>query len=64
MSLFSCTRAREHDSNKFKAKNMPFCSMELGCGSSWMEDHPLSIEFKNYLEIVKYRDDLSGQQNP
>lgn len=43
---------------------MPFCSMELGCGSSWMEDHPLSIEFKNYLEIVKYRDNLSGQQNP
>lgn len=56
VSLFSHTRTREHDikldSNKFKAKNMPFCSMEFGCGSSWMEDPPLSIEFKNYLEIL------------
>lgn len=56
VSLFSHIRTREHDinleSNKFKAKNMPFCSMEFGCGSSWMEDPPLSIEFKKYLEIL------------
>lgn len=31
---------------------MPFCSMEFGCGSSCMDDPPLSIEFKNYLEIL------------
>lgn len=54
MSLFSYTKTREHDmkleSDKFKAKNIPFGSMEFDC--SWVEDPPLSIEFKNYLEIL------------
>lgn len=56
MSLSSYTKKREHDikleSDKFKAKSMPFHGMEFDCGSSWMEDPPLSIEFKNYLEIL------------
>lgn len=56
MSLFAHIKTREHDiklkSDKFKAKNMPFHSLEFGCGSFWMEDLPLTIEFKNYLEIL------------
>lgn len=52
----SHTKTREHDikleSDKSKAKNIPFHGEEFGCGSSRMEDLPLSIEFKNYLEIL------------
>lgn len=43
------------ESDTFKAKNMPLHSMEFGCGSSWMEDPSLSIEFKNCLEILVER---------